>query len=156
MTYKTSSGLDDWIYCTLYIHTTLYCRQYSAIADLHTLQFSFTHALGFSVFTSRILATKLQQSHCHFRSHMKTSFPSLISFLPLFCNFQFRTLDSIQFLCSKVHIPLGWRLETWLCTLCCPLKFFFITTLHGTQGKHRLHVTVLSKQSLNLVSGNNE
>jgi hypothetical protein len=30
---------------------------YSAIADLHTLQFTVTHALGFSVFTSRILAT---------------------------------------------------------------------------------------------------
>jgi hypothetical protein len=34
------------------------CRQlYSAIADLHTLRFTVTHSLGFSVFTSRILAT---------------------------------------------------------------------------------------------------
>jgi hypothetical protein len=32
---------------------------YSAIADLHTLQFTVTHALGFSIFTSRILATDL-------------------------------------------------------------------------------------------------
>jgi hypothetical protein len=32
---------------------------YSAIALLHTLQFTATHALGFSVFTSRILATGL-------------------------------------------------------------------------------------------------
>jgi hypothetical protein len=32
---------------------------YSAIADLHTLQFTFTNALEFSVFTSRILATDL-------------------------------------------------------------------------------------------------
>jgi hypothetical protein len=32
---------------------------YSAIADLHTLQFTVTHALGFSVFTNRILATDL-------------------------------------------------------------------------------------------------
>jgi hypothetical protein len=30
---------------------------YSAVADLHTLQSTVTHALGFSVFTSRILAT---------------------------------------------------------------------------------------------------
>jgi hypothetical protein len=43
-TYKTSFGARDY-------------RQYSAIADLHTLQFAVTHALGFSVFTSRILAT---------------------------------------------------------------------------------------------------
>jgi hypothetical protein len=32
---------------------------YSAISNLHTLQFTVTHALGFSVFTSRILATDL-------------------------------------------------------------------------------------------------
>jgi hypothetical protein len=32
---------------------------YSAIADLHALQFTVTHALGFSVFTSRILTTDL-------------------------------------------------------------------------------------------------
>jgi hypothetical protein len=46
----------DWIYCTLFtqLGTT---GNYSAIAYLHTLQFTFTHALGFSVFTSRILAT---------------------------------------------------------------------------------------------------
>jgi hypothetical protein len=30
-----------------------------AIADLHTLEFTVTHALEFSVFTSRILATDL-------------------------------------------------------------------------------------------------
>jgi hypothetical protein len=32
-------------------------RNYSAIVDLHTLQFTVTHKLGFSVFTSRILVT---------------------------------------------------------------------------------------------------
>jgi hypothetical protein len=32
-------------------------RQYSAIADLRTLHFIVTHALGFLVFTSHILAT---------------------------------------------------------------------------------------------------
>jgi hypothetical protein len=56
VTYKTGSGLDDWIYWSL-IHTTRDYRQYSAIADLHTLQFTVTHALGFLVFSSRILAT---------------------------------------------------------------------------------------------------
>jgi hypothetical protein len=30
--------------------------QYSAIADLHNLEFTVTHALGFSVFTRRVLA----------------------------------------------------------------------------------------------------
>jgi hypothetical protein len=58
VTYKNGSGLDDWIYWHL-IHTTRDYRQYSAIADLHTLQFTVTHAIGFSVFISRILATDL-------------------------------------------------------------------------------------------------
>jgi hypothetical protein len=31
----------------------------------HTLQLTLTHAIGFSVFTSRILATDLSQSHCN-------------------------------------------------------------------------------------------
>jgi hypothetical protein len=55
---------------------------YSSIAILHTLQFPVAHALGFSVFTSRILWTDLWQSHCHFNSHMTTSWHSLIPFLP--------------------------------------------------------------------------
>jgi hypothetical protein len=101
--YKTSFGLDDWIYCHL-IHTT---RNYR-----HTLQFTVTQALGFSVLNNRILATGLQ-SHCNLKLYMK-SFHRLISILPLFCNCQFRRLDSIQFLCSQAHIPVGWRLETQL------------------------------------------
>jgi hypothetical protein len=40
------------------------------------------------------------------------SFHSLITFLPLLCNCQFRRLDSIQFLCFQGHILAGWRLET--------------------------------------------
>jgi hypothetical protein len=107
----TDFGLHDWIYCTLYIHTTRDYRQYSAIAILHNLQFTVPHALGFSVFTSRILATDLSQPHCHFNSHMKPSFHSLIPFLPLFCSYQFRRLDSIHF---EVHILAGWRLGTRL------------------------------------------
>jgi hypothetical protein len=109
VTYKTGSGLDDWIYWHL-IHTVRNYRQCSAIADLHTLQFTVTH----SVFTSRILATDLSQSHCNFKLHMKSYCHCLIPFLPLFCNCQFRSLDSILFLCSQAHIPAGWRLETWL------------------------------------------
>jgi hypothetical protein len=36
---------------------------YSAIVILHTVQFTVAHALGFSVFTSHILAMELSQSH---------------------------------------------------------------------------------------------
>jgi hypothetical protein len=47
---------------------------------------------------------------------MESSFRSLIPFLSIFCNCQFRRLDSIQFLCSQAHIPSGWRPETRLFT----------------------------------------
>jgi hypothetical protein len=36
-------------------------KQYSAIADLHNLEFTLTHALGFSAFTSHILVTELKR-----------------------------------------------------------------------------------------------
>jgi hypothetical protein len=44
-------------------------------------QFTVAHALGLSVFTSRILATDLSQSRCHFNSHITSSWHSLILFL---------------------------------------------------------------------------
>jgi hypothetical protein len=80
---------------------------YSAIADLHTSQFTVTHALGFSVFTSRILTTDLSQSHCHFKLHMEPSCHSLIPFLPLFCNCQLRRLDKVPLdYCSILRCTL--------------------------------------------------
>jgi hypothetical protein len=97
-----------------YIFTTWDYRQFGAIAILGTFQFTVTHALGFSAFTSRILATDLSQSHRHFKSHIQTSVHGLIHFLPLFCNCQLRGLDSIQFLWSQAHITAGWRPETRL------------------------------------------
>jgi hypothetical protein len=55
---------------------------YSAVAFLHTFEFTVAHALGFSVVTSLILATYLSQPHCNFKSHLKSSYRSLIPFLP--------------------------------------------------------------------------
>jgi hypothetical protein len=51
-------GSDDCVYWHL-VHSTRVYREYSALADLHTLQFTVIYALGFSVFTSRILTTYL-------------------------------------------------------------------------------------------------
>jgi hypothetical protein len=58
VTYKTGFELD-----VLHLFTTRNYRQYSTIAVLHTFHFTVTHALEFSVFTSRILATDLSQTH---------------------------------------------------------------------------------------------
>jgi hypothetical protein len=55
----TGSGLDGWIYWRLLCTISLNYKQYSAIADLHTFQFTVAHALGFSGSTNRILATDL-------------------------------------------------------------------------------------------------
>jgi hypothetical protein len=87
-----------------YIFTTRDYRQYSAIADLHSLQFTVAYALSFSIFTSHILATELQESHCHFKSH-EIFFSQPNPFLAII-------LDSVQFLCSLAHIPAGWRPES--------------------------------------------
>jgi hypothetical protein len=72
---------------------------YSAIAILHTLQLTVAHALEFSVLTSRILVTDLSQSHCNFKSHMKSSW-QFLQFL--FNHFQLPSpeLDPIPFLAA--------------------------------------------------------
>jgi hypothetical protein len=80
-------------FITPYTFTTLDYRRYNANAILYTFQFTVTHALGFWVFTSRILAMDISQSHCKCKSHMK-SLRSLIPLLPLFCSNQFRRLNS--------------------------------------------------------------
>jgi hypothetical protein len=149
VTYRRGFGLDDCNYCTLYIHMTQDYRQYRVISILHTLQFTVANALGSSVFTSRILATHLSQSHCHFKSNMKPSFHSLIPFLPVSCSCQYRRQDSIQFrIPGQAGNPkLDPSLQTinsvldssallhFSSDLLCP----FITPRHGPHRKHCLY-----------------
>jgi hypothetical protein len=71
---------------------------------------------------------------------MKSSFRSLIPFLPLFCKGQFRRPDSVQFLCSQAHILAGWCLETRLNS--SQLNYFSTSTLHGPRRKHSLSIVV--------------
>jgi hypothetical protein len=118
-----------------------WCTQFSEIQainsanpDLHTLQFTVKHALCFTVFTRRILATDSWQSHCHFKSHMKSSSHRLNPFLPLFCNCQFWRLDSVQFLCSPSSYP--GKLASRNSTQFFSTELFFITTLHEPRRKH--------------------
>jgi hypothetical protein len=137
VTYKTGFGLDDWIYCTLYIHTTHNYRQYSVIAILHSSQFTVTHALVFSAFTSRTLATDLQSLHCNFKSTWSLPFTASFPFYPYSA-----TANSNQL---KAHIPAGWSPETRLFTLgyCSILlyaaEYFFIIILHGPHRKQNLY-----------------
>jgi hypothetical protein len=121
------------------IHSQLETTGNTAILLIYTLWISVAPTLGFSVFTSRILTTDLYQSHYNFKSHMKSSLYSLIIFLPLFCDCQFRRLDSIKFLCSEAHVLAGWRLETQL-TQFFSTELFFTTILNRPCRKHSLFV----------------
>jgi hypothetical protein len=133
----------DWMigFIASYTFTARDYRQYSAIAILHTLQFIVAHAVWFSVFTSRILATDLWQSHCNFKSHMKPSLYRLIPFLPLICNCQFWRLDSIPRFRSLYTDRLASRTRLFtsrplFCFLVCSQTL--LITLKGSQRRHSL------------------
>jgi hypothetical protein len=84
---------------------------YSAIAILHALQFTVAHALGFSVFTSRILATDLLQSSCHFKWHMKSSLHRLIPLFPfLLSNLQLVSPELDRVLVNNLLLPWNFSL----------------------------------------------
>jgi hypothetical protein len=91
---------------TFYTHTTRDYRHYRTIAILHTLQFTVTHALGLSVFTSRILATDLSQSHCNFKSHMNPNLHRLIYFFFPY-SATANSEDSTQFNSTLISRQLG-------------------------------------------------
>jgi hypothetical protein len=89
-------------------------------------------ALGFSVFTSRILATDLSRSHCDFKSRMKSSWHHLIPFL-LFLQLSIPRLPST----TVVYF-------TVLCLLLLLLSWpTLITTLHGLCTENRCHVNAI-------------
>jgi hypothetical protein len=121
--------------CTI---TTGDYRQYSAIADLHILQFIVTHALGFSVLTNHILATDLSQSHCNFKTLMKSSSPSIVPFLPLFFNCHLNSIPSSS--SGRLASPnrLYCRLD-YCSILPYAAEKFFIITSHGLRRKHSIY-----------------
>jgi hypothetical protein len=91
---------------------------YSAVAILHTFHVTVSHALGFSHFTSRLWATNLLQSHCNFKSHMKSwrHLQNLIQFSSDYCSILPATLVLLLLSCRTL----------------------LITTLLGPHRKHRL------------------
>jgi hypothetical protein len=93
------------------------CNQYSVIADLHTLQFTVAHALGFSVFTSRLLATETQKlelqitikSSCYlFSNHSILLCPNLYSNN---LHNSLRTRSVLVFVLSTAET--SWTLFSW-------------------------------------------
>jgi hypothetical protein len=129
--------LTWWFYLLHLIHTQLGPTGNTALRwSTYTFQFIVTHALGFSVFTSRILATDLSKSHCNSKSHMEFSLHSLIPFLPLFCS---RQLNSVPSSNPGRLASRNSTLHLRLLLLFYPAKDFLVTTLHGPRRKHSLY-----------------
>jgi hypothetical protein len=91
---------------------------YSSCADLHTLKFTVTHALGFSVFTSRILATDFITVSLSLQITHEVFFSQSTSLLTISSQSS-STADSLSSIssCFQAHVPAGWRLETQLTLL---------------------------------------
>jgi hypothetical protein len=107
---------------------TYTCTQFRTTGNTaHTFQLTVAHTLGFSIFTSPILATDLWQSHCNFKSHVKSSWHHVIPFLP------FLQLPILRILSTTVvYFTVLHRLLLLLLPSCQTL---LITTLHGPHGK---------------------
>jgi hypothetical protein len=97
----------------------------------HNLQFTITHTLVFSVFTSLILATDFNSLTVTV-AHYEVFFAQPNSLLAIIL----LTANSIQFLCSQAHILAGWRLETRLDST----VLFFIIIMQGPRRKRSLSI----------------
>jgi hypothetical protein len=80
--YKLVFGFVNRFIDTLYIHIVRNYRYHNSTEILHTFQFAVAHALGFIVFTSRVLATDFSQCYCNFTSELKPTLYHLMHFLP--------------------------------------------------------------------------
>jgi deoxyribodipyrimidine photolyase len=98
----TGSSSDDWIY---YTSVTVYLNynQYSAIADLHTIQFTVSHELGFSVFSSRLLAADLN-TETSTSNNYEVFLPFLVQ-LPWYLGTQLKSPPGLSL--AKVKLKLN-------------------------------------------------
>jgi hypothetical protein len=83
--------ISNWIYWPLIQSARTY-KEYSAIADLHNLQFTVTHALRFPVSTSHRLVTELKVSLWLNLLITHLSISSSVLFLPYLQLFPFSLL----------------------------------------------------------------
>jgi hypothetical protein len=138
--YRRGFGLVNRFIAILY--TVRGATVDTALSLLYTHYSSPLHTHCDSKSSLAVSWQRIYQSHCNYKSHIKSSFHSLIPLLPLFCNCQFRRLDSIQ-------IPLlpssySGRLASGNSTLhfrilFCTAQHFFITILHVPRIKHSLY-----------------
>jgi hypothetical protein len=113
-------GVLDWMIIFIDTLYTVFgtTGNYSAVTHLHTLQFTDTHVVGFSVFTSRILATDFITISLSHQITYEVFFSQPNSLLAISSQSS-STADSLSCIsrCSQAHILAGWRLETQLSLL---------------------------------------
>jgi hypothetical protein len=111
--------------CEIFLYVT---GQYSAIAHLHILQFTVTHALGFSVFISSILASVYNTLSLQITHEVFVTPPNSFLTIILQLSIPKTRLSSIHLLPSSYPGRLASRNATLHSTASNGL--FFITTLH--------------------------
>jgi hypothetical protein len=95
----------------LHLHIQLVTTSNTALSLIYTLHSSPLHTLGFSVFTSRILAADLYQSHCNCSTH-EVFFAQPSSFLSISsqsfdCHHK-RLSQLFQLASDPCYIDSGW------------------------------------------------
>jgi hypothetical protein len=131
VTYKTGFWNGWFDSLASYTFTQFWTTGNTALPLFYILQFTVTYALGFSVVTSRILAMDLSQSHRNFNLHIKSSWYSLIPFLP-FLQLPFRRNHPIHF--RLMFCTPRYSVST---TIFLSYRTLSITTLHVPYGEHR-------------------
>jgi hypothetical protein len=140
VTCKTDVGLDSLTPYTLNSGLQVIQRY---ITDLHTLQFTVTHALGFSVFNSRILATDFITVSLSLQITHEVFFAPPNSFLAISSQSPSTSISRTRpssWQLTQMNLSsaeLSQRLTTTNSNdLLCP----FITSQHGPRSKYSLSI----------------
>jgi hypothetical protein len=139
----TYTRVQDWmIGFTDTLYTPLGTTgNYRVIANLRTLQFTVTHALSFSIFSSRILAKDVRITVSLLTSVHRLNLVCTAQFLSCHYSATANCEDSTQFNSSDPK-HISWQTGVSKLTLFLSTELFFITTLHGPRRKHSLYIVV--------------
>jgi hypothetical protein len=119
-------------FISILITASLNYSQYSDIADLHTSQFTVAHALGFSVFTSRLLVTDLN-TETSTSKHCEVLLPFLVQSLRNSAALRVcwtQNCTSRGCLLPRTHLN-GTALKTENCYICNCRSIASAPTTHG-------------------------
>jgi hypothetical protein len=110
-----------------WLQILLITLKYSALAGLHTFQFTVAHALGFQVFTSRLLATDLNTEN------------STSNHYEVFLLFRLQSLWNLGIKNSSGLTPPAYNRLVTAWTELASAFTYLISTLHRHHEKHRLY-----------------